>query len=141
MDRLGRWGLITTVMALLTVVVAVTPAVLIGGEDAPVAAYITAGGMGLWTVAGLGVVTALAAWAIDHGYSDPATAAGVTVGLAAATLVSTLVWALGVTETLVFSFPASAAWIELHRPVMLTLVAVLTLAAGRLSVLIIGTGR
>jgi hypothetical protein len=141
MDRLGRWGQITTAMALLTVVAAGTPAVLIDAEGALVAAYVTAGGLGLWTVAGLGMVTAVAAWAIGHGYSDPATAVGATVALAAATLASTLLWAVSVSETLVFSFPASAAWIELHRPVMLTVVGLLTIAAVRVSTLILGTGR
>jgi hypothetical protein len=138
---MGRWGALTTAAALLSVMVATAPAVLIDATAAPITAYYTAGGVGLWIAAALAMVTALAAWAVDHGYSDPATAVGATAALAVATLVSTLLWALGISETLVFSFPASAAWIELHRPVMLTLVGLLTIAAVRMSTLILGTGR
>lgn len=141
MDRIARWAQITTGAALLTVAVALAPAVLIGADGAPVTAYYTAGGLGLWSAAALALVTALVAWAVVHGTSDPATAVGATVALAVATLVSTLVWAGGVSETLVFSFPATASWIELHRPGMLAAVLVLAGAAARLSALIITSGR
>jgi len=140
MDAIARWGRITTIVALLAVGVAGVPAVVIDASSAPVAAYYTAG-VGLWSTAALALVTAVAAWAVDHGHSDPATAVGATAAVAVATLVTTILWATGVSQTLIFSFPASVAWIELHRPGMLVMAGVLTVAALRLSTLIVGTGR
>ena len=140
MDAISRWGRITAVMALLAAMVAGVPAVMIDASGAPVAAYYTAG-VGLWSTATLALVTAVAAWAVDHGHSDPATAVGVTAAVAVATLGTTILWATGVSQTLIFSFPASAAWIELHRPMMLVMAGLLTVATLRLSALIVGTGR
>jgi len=140
MDTIARWGRVTAIVALLVVGVAGVPAVVIDAGSAPVAAYYRAG-VGLWSTAALALVTAVEAWAVDHGHSDPATAVGATAAVAVATLVTTVLWATGVSQTLLFSFPASAAWIELHRPGMLVMTGLLTVAALRLSALILRTGR
>lgn len=101
------------VACLLVLVVAFAPAVLV--EASGVGAYYASGPVGLPAVgflSALGVVVFLSG---RQERTDPATVAGFTVVLGVAVLALSVLWAVSIDPTVLFSFPAEYAWLAWHR--------------------------
>nr|WP_049987113.1 hypothetical protein [Halobellus rufus] len=122
------------VACLLLAVAVFAPALVITTSGTGVAAYYAAGPFGVSIVGALALFTVIVLLAGAQERSDPVTLSGVALVAGLAMLLFSLVWALSIDSTLLFSFPAEYAWIENHRWVVVgsaALVAVLTGAYAR----------
>jgi hypothetical protein len=101
------------VACLLLLVVAFAPAVVV--EATGVGAYYAAGPIGLPAVGFLTALGVVAFLSGRQGRTDAATVAGFTVVLGVAVLGLSVLWAVSIDPTVLFSFPAEYAWLEWHR--------------------------
>ncbi|MFC4356741.1 hypothetical protein ACFO0N_02125 [Halobium salinum] len=106
------------------------PYLLVTSPEAPLTAYYGAGPIGANAVAFFSLVAVVVFLAGRRGRTEPDLAAGIALVLGVATLLVALVWALSVDETVLFSFPASASWIEFHPWVVVGVSALVPAAAG-----------
>ena len=118
------------VAALLLAGVVFVPAVVISAPDTGVAEYYAAGPVGISIVGVLALLDVVVFLAGGQERSDPVTLAGVALVAGLAMVLLSLLWALSVDPTLLFSFPAEYAWIENHRWVVVTGAAIVSIAAG-----------
>jgi len=106
------------------------PALLITVPGAGVADYYASGPIGISIVGVLALIDVVVFLAAAQERSDPETLAGVAIVSALAMVLFSLVWALSIDPTLIFSFPPEHAWIENHRWVVVTGSAAVAIAAG-----------
>ena len=118
------------VAALLLAGVVFVPAIVISAPGSGVAQYYAAGPIGVSVVGVLALIDVVVFLAGDQERSDPVTLAGFAVVAGIAMLLFSVLWALSIDTTLLFSFPAEYAWIEDHRWLVVTGTAVVTAAAG-----------
>lgn len=119
---------IVACLALLLALAA--PFVLAGGAESPLGVYYASGVVGVTGAAFIAAVLVVVFLSGIQGRSPPDTVAGIAVVAGLALFVIALSWALAVGEDVLFSFPASAAWIEYHRWVVLAIAALVPAAAG-----------
>jgi hypothetical protein len=117
------------VASLLLAVVVFAPAVAVTEPNVGLAEYYAAGPVGVSVVGFLGLLSVVVFLAGKQGRTDPATIAGLTLVMGVAMLAFALTWALSLDPTLVFSFPQQYAWIENHRWVVVTVAAIVPMAA------------
>ncbi|MFD1599458.1 DUF7548 family protein [Halobellus rarus] len=118
------------IACLLLAGVVFAPALLISVPGAGVADYYAAGPIGVSIVGVLALLDVVVFLAAAQERSDPVTLAGVALVSALAMVLFSLLWALSLDQTLLFSFPAEYAWIENHRWIVVTGSAVVAIAAG-----------
>lgn len=117
------------VASLLLAVVVFVPALVVSTEGTVVADYYASGPVGVSVVGFLALLSVVVFLAGAQERTEPATVAGLTLVLGLAMLAFSLLWALSVDQTLLFSFPSRYAWIENHRWAVLLLAAVIPVAA------------
>nr|WP_144902531.1 hypothetical protein [Halobellus captivus] len=118
------------VACLLLAGVVFVPALVISAPGTGVAAYYASGPFGVSVVGVLALLTVVVFLAGAQERSDPITLSGVALVAAVAMLLFSLLWAVSIDSTLLFSFPAEYAWIENHRWLVVTGSAVVAVAAG-----------
>ncbi|MFD1684673.1 DUF7548 family protein [Halobellus litoreus] len=118
------------IVCLLLAGVVFAPALLISVPGAGVADYYASGPIGVSIVGVLALLNVVVFLAAAQERSDPATLAGVALVSALAMVLFSLVWALSIDPTLLFSFPSEYAWIENHRWIVVTGSAFVAIAAG-----------
>jgi hypothetical protein len=118
------------IACLLLAGVVFAPALLISTSGAGVADYYAAGPFGVSIVGVHALLSVVVFLAAAQERSDPVTLAGVVLVSALAMMLFSLLWALSIDPTLLFSFPAEYAWIENHRWVVVTGSAIVAVAAG-----------
>jgi len=121
---------IGAVVCLLLAGVVFAPALLITAPDVGVAEYYAAGPLGVSIVGVLALLDIVVFLAGAQERSDPQTLAGVALVSALAMVLFSLLWALSIDSTLLFSFPAEYAWIENHRWIVVTGASVVAVTAG-----------
>ncbi|WP_071391229.1 DUF7548 family protein [Haloprofundus marisrubri] len=119
-----------TVASLVLLVVVAVPYLVVTNPEAPLSAYYAAGSVGANSVAFLAVIAAVVFLSGPRGNAEPDLVAGIAVVLGLAMVVLSLLWATAIDETLLFSFPPEAAWIEYHRWAVVALSAVVAVVAG-----------
>lgn len=115
-------------------VVVLVPALVVAGAGTTLSAYYAAGPFGLWAVGFLAVLGVVVFLAARQGHTDPVTVAGVAAVVGVGLLGFSVVWALALDPTVLYSFPAEYAWLATHRwlvPVSSVLVAAAGAALAR----------
>jgi hypothetical protein len=121
-----RVGILASV-ALIAVYLA--PYLLVPNAGGDVGTYYSAGPVGASAVPFLSAVAVIAFLSGAQGRSDADVIAGVTLVLGLAAVALAVLWAVTMPANYLFSFPASASWIEWHRWLLLGVAAVLPLSA------------
>ncbi|WP_117591701.1 DUF7548 family protein [Haloprofundus halophilus] len=119
-----------TVASLVLLVAVAVPYLVVTNPEAPLSAYYAAGSVGANSVGFLAAIAAVVFLSGPRGNAEPDLVAGVAVVLGLAMLVLSLLWATAIDQTLLFSFPPEAAWIQNHRWVVVALSAVVAVVAG-----------
>jgi hypothetical protein len=122
-----RLGAVT---CLLLAGVVFVPALIVSAPGNAVAAYYASGPLGVSVVGVLALVSVVVFLAGAQERSDPQTLAGVVVVSGISMVLFSVLWAVSIDPTVLFSFPAEYAWIESHRWVVVAGAALATLAAG-----------
>jgi hypothetical protein len=131
MANQSRFATLGSVACLLLAVSVFAPALIITEQNVGVAAYYAAGPIGLSVVGFLSLLGVVVFLAGGQERTDPATVAGLGVVLGVAMLAFTLLWAVSLDATTIFSFPAEYSWIANHRWAVTGLaLAVLVVAGG-----------
>ncbi|MFA1610611.1 DUF7548 family protein [Halobellus rubicundus] len=117
------------VVCLLLAGVVFAPALVVSAPGSGVAEYYAAGPIGVSIVGVLALLDVVVFLAGAQERSDPATLSGVALVSGLAMVLFSLLWALAIDPTLLFSFPAEYAWLETHRWVVVTGAAVAAIAA------------
>jgi hypothetical protein len=65
-----------------------------------------------------------------RGRTEPDVAAGIALVLGVAAVLLAVLWAVSIDETVLLSFPSSAAWIEFHPWAVVTVAAAIPAVAG-----------
>jgi len=117
------------VVCLLLAGVVFAPAIVVSAPGSGVAEYYAAGPIGISIVGVLALIDVVVFLAGDRERSDPATLAGVALVSGLAMVLFSLLWAMAIDQTLLFSFPAEYAWMENHRWIVVTGAAVAAIAA------------
>ena len=118
------------VACLLLAGVVFAPAVVVSAPGNAVASYYAAGPLGISIVGVLALVSVVVFLAGAQERSDPQTLAGVVVVAGVSMVLFSVLWAVSLDPTLLFSFPSEHAWIESHRWVVVVGAGTATLAAG-----------
>jgi hypothetical protein len=118
------------IACLLLAGVVFAPAALVSAPGTAVAAYYAAGPLGVSVVGVLALVSVVVFLAGAQERSDPQTLAGFAVVSGVSMVLFSVLWAVSVDPTVVFSFPAEYAWIESHRWAVVAVASLATLAAG-----------
>jgi hypothetical protein len=118
------------VASLALVVAYLAPYLLIPNAGGDVGTYYSAGPVGASAVPFLAAVSVIAFLSGLQQRQEPDVVAGLTLVLGLAVLGLALLWAVSMPDNYLFSFPASASWIEFHRWVVVVLAAVLPASAG-----------
>ncbi|WP_253738430.1 DUF7548 family protein [Halohasta salina] len=129
MDRTRIAPYLGALGSLVLAVVLSAPYVLINTQPQLLADYYGAGPLGVTGaifLATLGVVIFLSS---VRGRADPELVAGIMLVVGVAIFGLTVLWAVSIDSTLLFSFPSDAAWIESHRWLSLAASAVVAAAA------------
>lgn len=105
------------------------PYLAISGTGKNLGAYYASGPVGGIGIAFLSLLTIVVFLSGTRGSADPDVVAGIAVVLGVAILAFALVWATAIDSTVLFSFPASAAWIVYHRWVVVALAAAVPASA------------
>ncbi|RLM59448.1 hypothetical protein DVK02_01495 [Halobellus sp. Atlit-31R] len=121
---------IGAIVCLVLAGVVFAPALVISAPAAGVAEYYASGPIGVSVVGVLALLDVVVFLAGAQERSDPQTLAGFALVSSLAMVVFSLLWALSIDPTLLFSFPAEYAWIETHRWIVVTGAAVAAIAAG-----------
>ncbi|WP_425604192.1 DUF7548 family protein [Halobellus salinisoli] len=118
------------VACLLLAAAVFAPALVISAPGSGVAAYYASGPFGVSIVGVLALFTVIVLLAGAQERSDPVTLSGVALVAGVAILLFSLLWALSIDSTLLFSFPAEYAWIENHRWVVVGGAVAVAVATG-----------
>jgi len=118
------------IACLLLAGVVFVPALFVSAPGNAVAAYYASGPLGVSVVGVLALVSVVVFLAGAQGRSDPQTLAGVVVVSGVSMVLFSVLWAVSLDPTLLFSFPSEYAWIGSHRWVVVAGAALATLAAG-----------
>lgn len=130
MDQ-DRLSLVGAAAAGLLSLVVLLPAVAVDARG--VAEYYASGTTGLTAVGFVAAVAVVVFLAVPQDHTDSETVAGVAAVLAVGALLLSLLWALAIDPTLLYSFPAEYAWLEYHRWAVVALSAIVALLAGVLA--------
>ena len=115
---------------LLLAGVVFAPATFVSAPGNAVAAYYASGPLGISIVGVLALVNIVVFLAGAQERSDPQTLAGVAVVSGVSMVLFSVLWAVSIDSTVLFSFPSEYAWIESHRWAVVGGAALATLAAG-----------
>ncbi|MGQ4555884.1 DUF7548 family protein [Halobellus sp. GM3] len=118
------------IVCLLLAAIVFAPALLVTTSDVGVAEYYASGPFGVSVVGFLALLNVIVFLAGAQERSDPVTLAGVALVSGLAVLLFSILWAVSIESTLLFSFPSEYAWIENHRWAVVTVSAIVTIAAG-----------
>jgi hypothetical protein len=118
------------IACLLLAGVVFAPAVMVSAPGTAVASYYAAGPLGISVVGVLALVSVVVFLAGAQERSDPQTLAGVVVVAGVSMVLFSVLWAVSIDPTLLFSFPSEHAWIESHRWAVVVGAGTATLAAG-----------
>ena len=118
------------IACLLLAGVVFVPALIVSAPGNAVAAYYAAGPFGVSLVGVLALVTVVVFLAGAQERSDPQVIAGVAVVVGVAMVLFSILWAISIDPTVLFSFPSEFAWIQSHRWVVVVGSGVAALAAG-----------
>jgi len=129
-----RLGAVT---CLLLAGVVFVPAVIVSAPGNAVAVYYAAGPLGVSVVGMLALISVVVFLAGAQERSDPQTLAGFAVVSGVSMVLFSVLWAVSIDPTVLFSFPSEYAWIESHRWVVVAGAALSTLAAGGYAVSIL----
>jgi hypothetical protein len=105
----------------LALVLSVLAPLALVSDQTGLSAYYTAGPAGPAAIAFLALLEVVVLLAGRRGRTDPATAAGIAFVVGLSMLGIGTLWAISVDPNLIFSFPATDAWIEYHRWLVLAL--------------------
>ena len=125
------------IACLLLAGVVFVPALIVSAPGNAVAAYYAAGPFGVSLVGVLALVTVVVFLAGAQERSDPQTNAGVAIVSGVAMVLFSIVWAVSIDPTVLFSFPSEFAWIQSHRWVVVVGSGFAALAAGGYAVSIL----
>lgn len=119
-----RVGIVASV-ALIAVYLA--PYLLIPNAGGDVGTYYSAGPVGGSAVLFLAAVAVIAFLSGAQGRTDADVIAGLTLVLGVAVVALATLWAVSMPDNYLFSFPASASWIEWHRWLLVGVAALIPL--------------
>mgnify|MGYP000430480169 CR=1 FL=1 len=123
-------GKLAAVVAVALAVVVFAPLVLVSGTGDTLGAYYAAGPFGLTAVGLLALVTAIVYLSVGQPHTDALTLSGVGAVVGLSVVLAAVAWVLTIDSTLLFSFPAEYAWIEIHRWLVLGGALVLVAVSG-----------
>jgi hypothetical protein len=118
------------VAALLLAGVVFVPALIVSAPGNAVADYYAAGPFGVSLVGVLALLSVVVFLAGAQNRSDPQTVAGVAAVSGLSMTLFSILWAVSIDPTVLFSFPSEFAWIESHRWVVVGGASLTALAAG-----------
>ncbi|TQQ83327.1 hypothetical protein EGH24_00540 [Halonotius terrestris] len=117
-------------VCLVLVALLAAPYALIEGQPELVGAYYNAGPLGVagaLFLAVLGIVIFLSG---VRGQADPTLVAGIMLAVGLTIFALTVVWAITMESTIIFSFPSQYSWLEYHPWASLAVSGVLAGVAG-----------
>jgi hypothetical protein len=117
------------IACLLLAGIVFAPALLITTDGIGVAEYYAAGPVGVSIVGFLALFDVVVFLAGAQERSDPATLSGIAFVSGLAMLLFSILWAVSIDPTLLFSFPPEYAWIQNHRWAVVTVAALVAIAA------------
>ncbi|XVH30994.1 DUF7548 family protein [Haloferacaceae archaeon DSL9] len=114
--QLARVSSYLGALACLVVAVALAvPYLVVEGQPELLSAYYTAGPLGAAGTGFLAVLGVVIFLSGERGSADPELIAGIVIALGVALFVFTVLWAVSISESVLFSFPPEYAWLEYHR--------------------------
>ncbi|WP_435129715.1 DUF7548 family protein [Halobaculum sp. D14] len=129
MDRVDA-ALTAGMVGCLAVLAALAaPFALISEPGTGLGVYYASGPVGVGAVVFLAVLLLVVFLSGRQSHTDDVMVAGVAVVAAVALLAAAAGWALAVDQQNLFSFPASAQWITMHRWVVVALAATVPVSA------------
>jgi hypothetical protein len=117
------------VASLTLIAVYLAPYLLIPNAGGDVGTYYSAGPVGASAIPFLAAVAVIAFLSGAQGRSDADVIAGLTLVLGLAVVALATLWAVTMPDNYLFSFPASASWIEWHRWLLSGVAAVVPVSA------------
>lgn len=127
-------------VSLLLAGVVLAPYVVVTGAERTLGAYYAAGPVGVAGVGFLALLSVVAFAAGRDGATPPDTAAGIAAVVGVAELLLTATWALGLTDALVYSFPARYSWMQYHRHAAVVGAVLAAVAGGWYACVVTGSG-
>jgi len=127
-DRLAPY--LGAVGCLLLAGVASAPFAIIDGQDQLLASYYASGPLGLTGVIFLAVLGIVIFLSSVRGRADASLVAGIMLVVGPSMFGLTLLWAVFIESTVLFSFPPEYAWLEYHPWATVGLAGIVAAASG-----------
>ncbi|WP_101296477.1 DUF7548 family protein [Halegenticoccus soli] len=105
------------------------PYAFLSAPEVGLAEYYASGPIGAAALAFFALVGVVVFLAGRNGSADPDVAAGIALVLGVSALGLSLLWALSINQTLLFSFPPEDAWLEYHRWAVVAAAGLVALSA------------
>jgi hypothetical protein len=121
-----RAGIVASVTL---IAVYLAPYLLIPNTSGDVGLYYSAGPVGASAIPFLAAIAVIAFLSGAQGRTDADVIAGLTLVLGLAAVALATLWAVTMPDNYLFSFPASASWIEWHRWLLLAVAGTLPVSA------------
>ena len=116
-------------LAVLLAAVLAGPYFAIEGQSQLLGAYYGSGPLGVVGAIFLAILGSVIFLSGVRGRADPALVAGIMLAVGVTILALTALWAFTIDPTVLFGFPATYSWLELHRWVSLVIGVSLAAAA------------
>ncbi|WP_311170981.1 DUF7548 family protein [Halobellus ordinarius] len=121
---------IGAIVSLLLAAVVFVPALVVTAPGTGVGDYYASGPLGVSIVGFLALLGVVVFLAGAQERSDPVTLSGIALVSGLAMLLFSLLWAVSIDQTLLFSFPAEYAWMENHRWAVVAVALVVAATGG-----------
>ncbi|MFB6127584.1 MAG: hypothetical protein ABEJ79_09880 [Halolamina sp.] len=140
MDQSRLAPAVGAVASLLLAGVVFGPYVVVTGVERTLGAYYAAGPVGVAGVGFLALLSVVVFMAGRDGATPADTAAGIAVVVGVAELLLAATWAVGLSDALVYSFPARYSWMAYHRYAVAGGAVLAAGAGGWYAYVVAGTG-